>query len=56
MVKREHGHVVTIASAAGLVGVAKQTDYSGHTEHPVAADDCAPWRVSAAPRCGTLAG
>jgi all-trans-retinol dehydrogenase (NAD+) len=28
MVKRERGHVVTIASAAGLVGVAKQTDYS----------------------------
>ncbi|MFT4235812.1 MAG: SDR family oxidoreductase [Microbacterium sp.] len=28
MVERRHGAVVTIASAAGLVGVAKQTDYS----------------------------
>lgn len=28
MIERGHGSVVTIASAAGLVGVAKQTDYS----------------------------
>ena len=28
MVERKHGRVVTISSAAGLVGVAKQTDYS----------------------------
>lgn len=28
MIERRHGSVVTIASAAGLVGVAKQTDYS----------------------------
>lgn len=28
MVQRDHGMVVTIASAAALVGVAKQTDYS----------------------------
>ena len=28
MVDRNRGHVVTIASAAGLVGVARQTDYS----------------------------
>src|SRR5665648_923056 len=28
MVQRGHGTVVTVASAAGLVGVAKQTDYS----------------------------
>lgn len=28
MVERGHGSVVTIASAAGLVGVARQTDYS----------------------------
>lgn len=29
MVSRNRGHVVTIASAAGLVGTAKQTDYAG---------------------------
>lgn len=29
MIERGHGSVVTVASAAGLVGVAKQTDYSG---------------------------
>jgi all-trans-retinol dehydrogenase (NAD+) len=28
MVQRQRGHIVTIASAAGFVGVAKQTDYS----------------------------
>ena len=28
MTRRNRGHVVTMASAAGLVGVAKQTDYS----------------------------
>jgi NAD(P)-dependent dehydrogenase (short-subunit alcohol dehydrogenase family) len=28
MVRRDRGHVVTMASAAGLVGVARQTDYS----------------------------
>jgi all-trans-retinol dehydrogenase (NAD+) len=28
MIERGHGSVVTIASAAGLVGVARQTDYS----------------------------
>jgi all-trans-retinol dehydrogenase (NAD+) len=28
MVRRNHGHVVTIASAAAMIGVAKQTDYS----------------------------
>lgn len=28
MVERGRGHVVTVASAAGLVGVARQTDYS----------------------------
>jgi all-trans-retinol dehydrogenase (NAD+) len=28
MLRRDRGHVVTMASAAGLVGVAKQTDYS----------------------------
>jgi all-trans-retinol dehydrogenase (NAD+) len=28
MIRRERGHLVTIASAAALVGVAKQTDYS----------------------------
>ncbi len=28
MVARDRGHVVTMASAAGLVGVARQTDYS----------------------------
>ncbi len=28
MIRRNRGHVVTVASAAGLVGVARQTDYS----------------------------
>jgi len=28
MLERDRGHVVTLASAAGLVGVARQTDYS----------------------------
>ena len=28
MIERNHGHVVTIASAAGLIGVAKLTDYA----------------------------
>jgi all-trans-retinol dehydrogenase (NAD+) len=28
MIERKRGHVVTMASAAGLVGVARQTDYS----------------------------
>jgi len=28
MIERDSGHIVTIASAAGLVGVSKQTDYS----------------------------
>ncbi|HEY8547331.1 MAG TPA: SDR family oxidoreductase [Acidimicrobiales bacterium] len=28
MLRRDRGHVVTLASAAGLVGVARQTDYS----------------------------
>jgi all-trans-retinol dehydrogenase (NAD+) len=28
MIERDRGHVVTLASAAGLVGVARQTDYS----------------------------
>ncbi|HMG43898.1 MAG TPA: SDR family oxidoreductase [Acidimicrobiales bacterium] len=28
MLRRDEGHVVTMASAAGLVGVARQTDYS----------------------------
>jgi len=28
MLRRDRGHVVTMASAAGLVGVARQTDYS----------------------------
>ena len=28
MIERQHGRIVMIASAAGLVGVAKQTDYS----------------------------
>jgi all-trans-retinol dehydrogenase (NAD+) len=28
MMRRRHGHIVTIASAAGLVGVARQADYA----------------------------
>eukprot|EP00823_Brevimastigomonas_motovehiculus_P003939 TRINITY_DN2516_c0_g1_i1.p1 TRINITY_DN2516_c0_g1~~TRINITY_DN2516_c0_g1_i1.p1 ORF type:complete len:340 (+),score=58.81 TRINITY_DN2516_c0_g1_i1:55-1074(+) len=29
MIKRNHGHIVSIASAAGWVGTAKMTDYAG---------------------------
>ena len=32
MIRRNHGHVVTIASAGGLIGVSHQTDYAG-TKH-----------------------
>lgn len=39
MVQRGHGTVVTIASAAGLVGVAKQTDYSASKHAAVGFDE-----------------
>jgi all-trans-retinol dehydrogenase (NAD+) len=38
MVARGRGHVVTIASAAGLVGVARQTDYSASKHAAVGFD------------------
>ena len=39
MVERGRGHVVTIASAAGLVGVARQTDYSASKHAAVGFDE-----------------
>lgn len=39
MVERGHGHVVTIASAAGLVGVARQTDYAASKHAAVGFDE-----------------
>lgn len=39
MVERGRGHVVTIASAAGLVGVSKQTDYSASKHAAVGFDE-----------------
>ena len=36
MIVRERGHVVTIASAAGLLGVARQTDYSASKHAAIA--------------------
>jgi len=38
MVERNRGHIVTVASAAGLVGVARQTDYSA-SKHAVVGFD-----------------
>lgn len=39
MVDRNRGHVVTVASAAGLVGVARQTDYSASKHAAVGFDE-----------------
>ncbi len=39
MIERGHGHVVTIASAAGLLGVARQTDYSASKHAAVGFDE-----------------
>lgn len=39
MVARNRGHLVTIASAAGLVGVARQTDYSASKHAAVGFDE-----------------
>lgn len=39
MIARNAGHVVTIASAAGLVGVARQTDYSASKHAAVGFDE-----------------
>lgn len=39
MVARNRGHVVTVASAAGLVGVARQTDYSASKHAAVGFDE-----------------
>lgn len=39
MIERRRGTVVTIASAAGLVGVAKQTDYSASKHAAVGFDE-----------------
>lgn len=39
MVRRNSGHIVTVASAAGLVGVARQTDYSASKHAAVGFDE-----------------
>ncbi len=39
MIRRGRGHMVTIASAAGLVGVARQTDYSASKHAAVGFDE-----------------
>jgi all-trans-retinol dehydrogenase (NAD+) len=39
MIERDRGHVVTVASAAGLVGVARQTDYSASKHAAVGFDE-----------------
>lgn len=39
MIHRGRGHIVTIASAAGLVGVARQTDYSASKHAAVGFDE-----------------
>ncbi len=39
MLARNRGHVVTVASAAGLVGVARQTDYSASKHAAVGFDE-----------------
>ncbi len=39
MIARNRGHVVTVASAAGLVGVARQTDYSASKHAAVGFDE-----------------
>ncbi len=39
MVARNRGHVVTVASAAGLVGVARQTDYAASKHAAVGFDE-----------------
>ncbi len=39
MIERNRGHVVTVASAAGLLGVAKQTDYSASKHAAVGFDE-----------------
>jgi all-trans-retinol dehydrogenase (NAD+) len=39
MLRRNHGHVVTIASAGGLLGVAKQTDYSASKAAAISFDE-----------------
>ena len=39
MIARDSGHVVTVASAAGLLGVARQTDYSASKHAAVGFDE-----------------
>jgi all-trans-retinol dehydrogenase (NAD+) len=39
MISRNRGHVVTVASAAGLLGVARQTDYSASKHAAVGFDE-----------------
>ncbi|MDO5634055.1 MAG: SDR family oxidoreductase [Micrococcus sp.] len=39
MIERNHGTIVTVASAAGLVGVARQTDYSASKHAAVGFDE-----------------
>ncbi|MCZ7628753.1 MAG: SDR family oxidoreductase [Microthrixaceae bacterium] len=39
MIRSDRGHIVTVASAAGLVGVARQTDYSASKHAAVGFDE-----------------
>ncbi len=39
MIARDRGHIVTVASAAGLIGVARQTDYSASKHAAVGFDE-----------------
>ena len=39
MIRRRRGHIVTIASAAGLIGVARQSDYSASKHAAVGFDE-----------------
>ena len=39
MINRNHGHIVTIASTAGLIGVAGLTDYCASKSGAIAFDE-----------------
>jgi all-trans-retinol dehydrogenase (NAD+) len=54
MLARDQGHIVTVASAAGLVGVAKQTDYSASKHAAVGFDEALRYELrQAAPHVRT---
>jgi all-trans-retinol dehydrogenase (NAD+) len=54
MIRRGGGHIVTIASAAGLVGVARQTDYAASKHGAVGFDESLRYELrGVAPRVKT---